>query len=230
MPNNLFTWENQPVLRRNWVRLMSPEGVVRDVWRGYLEAALEASEEPLHIVARSQKQWERFLQAQRLTRDLRDCLNHREPEKPAVNDDWPFKDDKPRCMACGDAVDSESTICDPCTEMVRRDYRTYPETRKKALREQAEWAMRSTLNGESDHEWLSSLGVCWEPKPLVPRVEKRKTAELLLTYDDMAFLYEIGAIEWKLYAGMMSFQNLIHERGTVEEQNRLRSMELGYPW
>jgi hypothetical protein len=48
--------------------------------------------------------------------------------------------------------------------------------------------------------------------------------------DDMVFLWEIGAIDFGLYAGSMRFQNLIHERGTKEEQDRLRAMGLGYPW
>jgi hypothetical protein len=46
----------------------------------------------------------------------------------------------------------------------------------------------------------------------------------------MVFLWEIGAIDFGLYAGSMRFQNLIHERGTKEEQDRLRAMGLGYPW
>jgi hypothetical protein len=58
------TWEKQPVLRRNYVRLLSPDGGVHDVWQGWLEGALEASDKPLQIF-RSQKRWELFLQGQR---------------------------------------------------------------------------------------------------------------------------------------------------------------------
>jgi hypothetical protein len=61
---SLPTWEKQPVLRRNYVRLLSPDGEVEDIWQGHLEAALEALDTP-HQIFRSQKQWEIFLHSQR---------------------------------------------------------------------------------------------------------------------------------------------------------------------
>jgi hypothetical protein len=48
-----------------------------------------------------------------------------------------------------------------------------------------------------------------------------------LTHDDMIFPYEIGAADWG-FAGMMGFQRMIHERGTAEEKQRLRDLNLGY--
>jgi hypothetical protein len=50
----------------------------------------------------------------------------------------------------------------------------------------------------------------------------------VVNYADMVFLSEIGALDWGL-AGMMCFQKLIHERGTKEEQDRLREIGVGYP-
>jgi hypothetical protein len=62
--SDLAAWEKQPALRRNYVRLIHPDGDVEDIWRGWLEGALEASEKPLQIFT-SQKDWELFLQKHR---------------------------------------------------------------------------------------------------------------------------------------------------------------------
>lgn len=61
---SLPTWEKLPVLRRCYVRLLSPDGDVEDVWQGHLEAALEARD-TAHQIFRSQKDWSLFLQGQR---------------------------------------------------------------------------------------------------------------------------------------------------------------------
>jgi hypothetical protein len=60
---NIANWEKAPPLKMNWVRLLSPEGDIHDLWRGYLEGALEASDEPLRVF-RSQQQWNAFLAQQ----------------------------------------------------------------------------------------------------------------------------------------------------------------------
>jgi hypothetical protein len=60
----LPTWERQPVLRRNYARLVRPEGKIEDIWRGWLDGALEASDEPLQVFT-SQNDWNLFLQHQR---------------------------------------------------------------------------------------------------------------------------------------------------------------------
>ncbi|MGB8801389.1 MAG: hypothetical protein WCC97_11925 [Candidatus Acidiferrales bacterium] len=57
-------WESIPTLRRCYVRLLSPEGDVHDVWQNNLEATLEGLDTP-HEIFRSQKQWELFLNSQR---------------------------------------------------------------------------------------------------------------------------------------------------------------------
>lgn len=61
---NLTEWKKQPPLKANYVRHLAPDGEIEDIWRGYLEGALEASDEPLQIF-RSQKQWQEFLEEQR---------------------------------------------------------------------------------------------------------------------------------------------------------------------
>jgi hypothetical protein len=61
---NLETWQQQPALKANYVRLLSPEGEIEDIWRGYLEGALEASDEPLRMFY-SQRQWKAFLAEQK---------------------------------------------------------------------------------------------------------------------------------------------------------------------
>jgi hypothetical protein len=62
--NLLPLWEKLPVLRRCYVRLLSPEGDVEDVWQNHLESALEALDTP-HRIFRSQKDWDLFLEGQR---------------------------------------------------------------------------------------------------------------------------------------------------------------------
>jgi len=62
---NLTVWEKHPSLKQNWVRLVSPNGDVKDLWKGYLESVLEGSDEPLQVF-RSQKAWDEFLATHRL--------------------------------------------------------------------------------------------------------------------------------------------------------------------
>ena len=57
---NLAEWKKQPPLKSNYVRLLSPEGDVEDIWRGHLEGTLDASVEALQMFY-SQKQWETSL-------------------------------------------------------------------------------------------------------------------------------------------------------------------------
>jgi hypothetical protein len=69
-------WESIPTLRRCYIRLLSPEGDVHDVWQNDLEATLEGLDTP-HQIFRSQKQWELFLNSQRAIAtewDLRNTL------------------------------------------------------------------------------------------------------------------------------------------------------------
>lgn len=61
--SDLVEWEKQPRLKQNHVRLLSPEGEVEDIYRRYLEGALEGSDVPLRVFY-SQKQWEEFLSEQ----------------------------------------------------------------------------------------------------------------------------------------------------------------------
>jgi hypothetical protein len=60
---SLPMWEKLPQLRRNYLRLLAPGGTTDDVYRGDLEAALEARDTPHQIF--TPKDWEAFLQRQR---------------------------------------------------------------------------------------------------------------------------------------------------------------------
>jgi hypothetical protein len=53
-----------PPLRRNYVRLLSPAGFTEDVWKGYLESALEGLTEP-HSIFASQRDWDAHVQWKR---------------------------------------------------------------------------------------------------------------------------------------------------------------------
>jgi hypothetical protein len=61
---SLPVWEKLDALRRNYIRLLSPDGQVEDVWQNHLEAALESFDTP-HQIFRSQREWELFLEEQR---------------------------------------------------------------------------------------------------------------------------------------------------------------------
>ena len=61
---SLPVWEKLDALRRNYIRLLSPDGQVADVWQNHLEAALE-SFDTSHQIFRSQKEWNLFLHEQR---------------------------------------------------------------------------------------------------------------------------------------------------------------------
>jgi hypothetical protein len=58
---SLPTWEQLPPIRRNYVRIIHPDGKVEDIWRGWLEGTMEASDQALQIFS-SQKDWILFLQ------------------------------------------------------------------------------------------------------------------------------------------------------------------------
>jgi hypothetical protein len=53
-----------PPLRTNYIRLLSPDGMVEDVWEGYLESALEGLSEP-HDIFASQRAWDKHVQWKR---------------------------------------------------------------------------------------------------------------------------------------------------------------------
>jgi hypothetical protein len=57
-------WEKLLVLRRCYVRPLSPDGDVEHFWQGHFEAALEARD-TAHQIFRSQKDWELFLQTKK---------------------------------------------------------------------------------------------------------------------------------------------------------------------
>ena len=58
-------WNDRlPPLRRNYVRLLSPEGFIEDVYRGTLESALEGLTEP-HSIFNSQREWDAHVQWRR---------------------------------------------------------------------------------------------------------------------------------------------------------------------
>ena len=61
---SLQEWEKLDALRRNYVRLLSLDGRVEDVFQNHLEAALETFDAPRQIF-RSQKDWNLFLEEQR---------------------------------------------------------------------------------------------------------------------------------------------------------------------
>jgi hypothetical protein len=61
---SLHEWEKLGALRPNYVRLLSRDGRVEDVWQNHLEAALESLDTP-HQIFRSQKEWNLFLEGQR---------------------------------------------------------------------------------------------------------------------------------------------------------------------
>jgi hypothetical protein len=77
---SLPTWEKLPPLRRCYVRLLDPDGEVFDVWQNNLEATLEGLNDH-HRVFRSEKQWQEFLDSQRVIGgewDLRNTLTERD--------------------------------------------------------------------------------------------------------------------------------------------------------
>ena len=63
--------------------------------------------------------------------------------------------------------------------------------------------------------------------------ELRKTAPpgrvTVVSYSGLKLAREIGVDCWE-YAATMCFQHVIHDHGTPEEQDRLRKMQVGYPW
>ena len=54
--------------------------------------------------------------------------------------------------------------------------------------------------------------------------------EIVPSYDDMLFLYRLGSANWNLWAGSLRFQRLIHDHGSPEDQQRIRALNVGYPW
>lgn len=49
--------------------------------------------------------------------------------------------------------------------------------------------------------------------------------EILPNYDDMLFLYRIGAAEWSMWAGSLIFRRIIDQHGTEQEKQRLARMD-----
>ena len=63
--NGNLRWNaHLPPLRRNYVRLLSPQGIIEDVWQGNLEAALEARDSH-HDIFTCQRDWDSFVQWRR---------------------------------------------------------------------------------------------------------------------------------------------------------------------
>jgi hypothetical protein len=71
---SLPTWEKLSPLRRTYIRILGPDGTTDDVYRGDLEAALEARDTP-HQFFYSQEQWQAFLDHQRHIVDGWDLRN-----------------------------------------------------------------------------------------------------------------------------------------------------------
>jgi len=51
----------------------------------------------------------------------------------------------------------------------------------------------------------------------------------VVSYEGIKTARDLGIDCWHL-AGSISFQHVIHDHGTPEEQDRLRAMRVGYPW
>ena len=51
----------------------------------------------------------------------------------------------------------------------------------------------------------------------------------VVSYAGIKFARDAGIDCWD-FAATLAFQNVIHDHGTPEEQQRLRDMKVGYPW
>ena len=51
----------------------------------------------------------------------------------------------------------------------------------------------------------------------------------VVSYESIKFARDCGIDVWE-FAGSTSFQHVIHDHGTPEEEQRLRDMKVGYPW
>jgi hypothetical protein len=58
----------------------------------------------------------------------------------------------------------------------------------------------------------------------------RPGAVTVVSYRGLKIARELGVDIIGDYAGTLCCQNLIHDEGTPEEQDRLRNMKVGYPW
>jgi hypothetical protein len=76
-------WEKLPVLRRCYVRPLSPDGDVEHVWQGHFEAAVEARD-TAHQIFRSQNDWQLFLQGHRDVASDWDLAKHSYGERPRI--------------------------------------------------------------------------------------------------------------------------------------------------
>ena len=52
----------------------------------------------------------------------------------------------------------------------------------------------------------------------------------VVSYSGLKIARELGIDIIGDYAGTLCCQNLIHDIGTPEEQDRIRAMRCGYPW
>jgi hypothetical protein len=100
--------------------------------------------------------------------------------------DFPF-DASGCCPACGDTTDSESLLCDDCTEMVRNDPRTPAQpsqsdgaeafiAREEQKHIELMWSGRNVVTG-ADLDFLASLkivygGCCGLELNAEPRIER----------------------------------------------------------
>ena len=52
--------------------------------------------------------------------------------------------------------------------------------------------------------------------------------EVIPSYNDMLFLYRIGAANWDLWAGSYGFHHLIDTHGSEADKRRLAALNVGY--
>lgn len=52
--------------------------------------------------------------------------------------------------------------------------------------------------------------------------------ETIPSYDDMLFLYCIGAANWDVWAGSYAFHHLIDTHGSETDKRRLAALNVGY--
>lgn len=52
--------------------------------------------------------------------------------------------------------------------------------------------------------------------------------EMIPSYNDMLFLFRIGAANWELWAGSYAFHHLIDLYGSEADKGRLEALNVGY--
>jgi hypothetical protein len=80
------------------------------------------------------------------------------------------------------------------------------------------------LRGSSAEEGILTF------KELVAAMRKESPGRVtVVSYASLKRANERGVDCWE-YAATISFQHVVHDYGTPEEQQRLRKMKVGYPW